>query len=48
LKGNSRIYSPVDKELRQVGRYLLRRWKHFNAQDGSAPVEQSKSTVAAE
>lgn len=30
LKGNSRIYRKVDKELRQVGKYLLRRWKHFN------------------
>ena len=30
LKPNSRIYNKVDKELRQVGKYLLRRWKHFN------------------
>ncbi len=30
LKPNSRIYSKVDKELRQVGRFLLKRWKHFN------------------
>ena len=30
LKMNSRIYSKVDKELRQTGRFLLRRWKHFN------------------
>ena len=30
LKGNSRIYNKVDKDLRQVGKYLLRRWKHFN------------------
>ncbi len=29
LKPNSRIYK-VDKPLREVGRYLLRRWKHFN------------------
>ena len=29
LKPNSRIYRKVDKELRQVGKYLLRRWKHF-------------------
>ncbi len=30
LKGNSRIYSKIDKELRDVGKYLLKRWKHFN------------------
>jgi len=30
LKPNSRIYNTVDKELRQVGRFLLKRWKHFN------------------
>ncbi|NLF78755.1 MAG: hypothetical protein GX573_23935 [Chloroflexi bacterium] len=32
LKPNSRIYCKVDKELRMVGRYLLRRWRHFRAQ----------------
>jgi Putative amidoligase enzyme len=30
LKSNSRIYRKVDKDLREVGKYLLRRWKHFN------------------
>jgi hypothetical protein len=30
LKSNSRIYRKVSKDLRQVGKYLLRRWKHFN------------------
>ena len=30
LKGNSRIYNKVQKELREVGRFLVRRWKHFN------------------
>lgn len=30
LKMNSRIYKKVDKDLRQVGKYLLKRWKHFN------------------
>ncbi len=30
LKGNSRIYRKVDKELRDVGKFLLKRWKHFN------------------
>ena len=34
LKPNSRIYPKVDKELRAVGRYLLRRWKHFNQPPG--------------
>lgn len=32
LKSNSRIYRKVDKPLREVGRYLLRRWKHFKAE----------------
>lgn len=31
LKSNSRIYRKVDKDLRQVGKYLLKRWKHFNS-----------------
>jgi hypothetical protein len=30
LKPNSRIYGKVEKELRQVGRYLLRRWRQLN------------------
>ena len=30
LKGNSRIYRKVEKELRQVGKFLLKRWKAFN------------------
>ena len=30
LKSNSRIYRKVAKDLRQVGKYLLKRWKHFN------------------
>ena len=42
LKGNSRIYNKVDKELRQVGKYLLRRWKHFNL-----PRDSKSKTVAA-
>lgn len=32
LKPNNRVYQKVDKELRQAGRFLLRRWKHFNQQ----------------
>ena len=30
LKTNSRIYEKVSKDLRQVGRFLRRRWKHFS------------------
>jgi len=30
LKPNSRIYRKVDKDLRGVGRYLLKRWKSLN------------------
>lgn len=36
LRPNSRVYSKVDAELRMVGRYLLRRWKHFNTQQEDA------------
>lgn len=42
LKPNSRIYNKVDKELRQVGKYLLRRWKHFNL-----PGDSKSKAVAA-
>lgn len=41
LKPNSRIYRKVDKDLRGVGRYLLKRWKSFNQ------PEQCKSAKAA-
>ncbi len=41
LKGNSRIYSKVDKELKQVGSFLRRRWKHFNL-----PQEMKTKTAA--
>jgi hypothetical protein len=30
LKPNNRVNSKVDKDLRQVGKYLLKRWRHFN------------------
>jgi hypothetical protein len=42
LKPNSRIYNKVEKELRQVGRFLLKRWKRFNA-----PQETKSNTIAA-
>jgi len=39
LKSNSRIYRKVSKDLRQVAKYLLNRWKHFNpGQDRKASV----------
>lgn len=31
LKTNSRIYKKIDKDVRQAGRYLRRRWKQFNS-----------------
>ena len=42
LKTNSRIYSKVDKELRQVGKHLLKRWKRFNL-----PRDSKSKAVAA-
>jgi len=42
LKPNSRIYNKVDKDLRQVGRFLLKRWQHFN----SPPQMKGKSVAA--
>lgn len=41
LKSNSRIYNKVDKDLRQVGKYLLKRWKHFNADELSKAAAQA-------
>jgi hypothetical protein len=42
LKPNNRVYAKVHKELRGVGKYLLRRWRTFNElQD-----EQAKTTAA--
>jgi len=31
LRSNSRIYRKVQKDLWEVGKYLLKRWKHFNS-----------------
>lgn len=31
LKTNSRIYNKIDKDVRDAGKFLLRRWKHFNS-----------------
>ena len=41
LKSNSRIYRKVQKELRGVGKHLLKRWKHFN------PRQNRKASVQA-
>jgi hypothetical protein len=40
LKPNNRTYRKVEKELRQAGRYLLRRWRKFN------PSPDMKKAVA--
>lgn len=39
LKPNTRVFKTVDPELRDTGRYLLRRWKHLNAQSQSPETE---------
>jgi hypothetical protein len=47
LKVNSRIYAKVDKELRQAGRFLLRRWKEFNLPRDLKSRRRRKMTTAA-
>jgi len=42
LKINSRIYSKIEKPLRQAGRFLLKRWKSFNQ-----PQDHKGKAVAA-
>jgi hypothetical protein len=39
LKPNTRVFKTVDPELRETGRFLLRRWKQLNAQQRTAEVE---------
>ena len=39
LRSNSRIYRKVDKDLRQVGKYLLQRWKQFNDPAANAKAQ---------
>jgi hypothetical protein len=41
LKPNNRVYQKVDKDLRLVGKYLLKRWQQFN------PQEQGKAKIPA-
>ena len=47
LKVNSHIASKVDKELRQVGKYLLRRWKHFNVPVVDKSRHEKAAVIAA-
>lgn len=44
LKPNNRVYAKVDKPLREVGRYLLKRWWHFNP---PPDAKKKAETVAA-
>jgi hypothetical protein len=46
MRPNTRIYSQVDKDLRQAAKFLLRRWKHFNIAQDKAQND-SKAAVAA-
>jgi hypothetical protein len=39
LKPNTRVFKTVDPELRETGRFLLRRWKQLNAQRRTVEVE---------
>lgn len=41
LKSNSRIYNKVSKDLRQVGKYLFKRWKHLNAPQSFKAIEKA-------
>ena len=41
LKVNSRVYAKVAPELRETGRFLLRRWKAFNS---NAPQSNSPTS----
>jgi len=43
LKVNSRVYAKVSPELREVGRWLLRRWKHWNP-DPARPQNSSRKS----
>jgi hypothetical protein len=41
LKPNSRIYHKVSKDLRDVGRFLLKRWRHFNPSLDERKIEKA-------
>lgn len=45
LKVNSKVYSQVDPELRNTGRFLLARWKHFNGKVSMREVSKPKPIV---
>lgn len=36
LKSNPKIYAKISSELKETNRWLLRRWKHFNAPENSS------------
>jgi hypothetical protein len=40
LKVNSRVYSEVSPELRETGKFLLRRWKHFHGSGAGSAADQ--------
>jgi len=42
FKPNNHIYSKIDNDLRDTGKYLISRWKHFN---GDIPLKPSNSPV---
>ena len=47
MKVNTKVYSTIDPELRETGRYVLKLWKKFNGNhslNGRSP--QTKSTQA--
>jgi hypothetical protein len=39
LKPNTRVFKTVDPDLRETGRFLLRRWKQLNAPRRTAEIE---------
>lgn len=41
LKPNTRVFTVVDPELRETGRFLLRRWKALNTASAATAVEPS-------
>jgi hypothetical protein len=48
LKVNSRVYAKVAPELRECGRYILRRWKHFNQPTDSSSHRSEKASFLTE
>lgn len=48
LKVNSRVYAKVSPELRECGRFILRRWKKFNLPNESENHGQQKTAFIEE